>query len=156
LKCPNCGKQIAIEDANFCPYCAKPLKIIQKRTPFPTTAGILTIIGSCIAIVMGIIYLVAALFSVGYAYGYTYGYFYGLSVYYLITGILGIIAFAFGLTGGIFSLKRKRLAFSIFGMSLLIASGIMMAMPVWVFGLPIVVLSILSIIFVAISKGEFA
>ena len=152
MKCSNCGKQIAIEDANFCPYCAKPLKIIQKRTPFPTTAGILTIIGSCVAIAMGIIYLAAALFS----YGYAYGYIYGLSVYYLITGIFGIIAFAFGLTGGIFSLKRKRLAFSIFGMSLLIASGIMMAIPLWVFGLPIAVLSILSVIFVAISKGEFA
>jgi hypothetical protein len=101
---------------------------------------------------MGILYIARAFFS----YGYGYYFITGFDVYYFITGMLGIIAFAFGLTGGIFSLKRKRIAFSIFGMSLLITSGIMMTIPLWVFGLPIAVLSILGVIFAAISKGEFA
>jgi endogenous inhibitor of DNA gyrase (YacG/DUF329 family) len=152
LKCANCGKEVANEDAVFCPYCAKPVKALHKRTPFPLAAGILTIIGSCVAIGMGLLYIVAALTSWGYGYGYIDG----LNIYYVTTGIFGIISFSFGLTSGIFALKRRRIAFSIFGLSLLITAGIMMSIPVFVYGLPIAILSILSVIFVAISKAEFS
>jgi hypothetical protein len=133
-----------------------------KRTPFPSTAGILTIIGSCITITLSILLVAGTLYIV------VMGYF-GISparyLYNLIAGIFGIIAFAFGLTGGIFALRRRRIALSIFGISLLITSGIMMSLPFWVmgytisnwvWGLPIVILSVLSVIFVAVSKGEFS
>ena len=101
--------------------------------------------------------IAAALFSFAFSYefGYVYMNNYTINIFFLIAGIFGIIAFAFGLSGGIFSLKRRRLVFSVFGMSLLIASGIMMAIPVWVYGLPIATLLLLSVIFVAISKDEF-
>jgi membrane protein implicated in regulation of membrane protease activity len=70
------------------------------------------------------------------------------------------------LTGGIFSLKRKYFALSIIGMYLVFVSGVatMIAFALaeyssWVtglpFGLPVVILSILSVVFTSISKGEF-
>jgi hypothetical protein len=154
MKYANCGKKVTNEDLVLCPNCAKPIKALRKRTLFPKTAGILTITGSVLAIAISMLYLSAASISLGYRPGYINGlneYY----LYYLATGIFGTISFPFGLTSGIFALKHKRLAFSIFGLSLLITCGVMMSIPLFIFGLPILVLSILSIIFVVISKTEF-
>jgi hypothetical protein len=86
-------------------------------------------------------------------------------------GIFCVLAFAFGLTGGILTLKRRLFPLAIFGTSLVLASGFVIVMtfamgpfyahiyPNWaiilLFALPILVLSILSVVFTAISKGEF-
>jgi hypothetical protein len=129
----------------------KAIYILQniKRTPFPTTAGILTIIGSCLTIAITVLYFTSAYISL------TNRYFHGLASYYVITAIFGVVAFTFGFMGGILALKRRRIALSVFGISLLITSGIMMSIPLWFFGLPIAILSLLSVIFVAISRSEF-
>lgn len=82
-------------------------------------------------------------------------------------GICGILGFAFGLTGGILSLERKRFAISIFGTSFVLVSGFVTIigfasaaaygaeMAEVLFGLPPILLSILGIIFLGVSKGEF-
>ena len=79
-------------------------------------------------------------------------------------GIFGILGFAFGLTGGIFSIRRRRFGLSIFGMSLLIIMGFfVLLVPAlfgspfigFLFGMPMIIPSILSVIFVAVSKSEF-
>ena len=165
MKCSNCGKEVKDEEAIFCPHCAKPIKtVIQKHTPLPMTAGILTIIAACLIIAMGIVCVVEALTSYGQGYGY--GYIAGVNIFLWVTGIIGLIAFPTGLVGGIFSLKRRYVAIPIFGISLLITSGIFLAvlntsgallrLPIWIFGSTIVIFSVLSIIFVAISKEEFS
>jgi hypothetical protein len=154
MKCANCGKKATNEDATFCHFCAKPIKAPQKRTPFPKTAGILTITCSFLAVAISTLYLSAASMSLGYRPGYING-FNVYYLYYLATGIFGTFSFPFGLASGIFALKRKRLVFSIFGLCLLTACGVMMLIPLLIFGLPILVLSILSVIFVVISKAEF-
>lgn len=156
IKCLSCGKRADISDANYCPYCSKSLKM-QKNTPFPIVAGAFTTLASCMTLVIGIFFIAGALFSSVFAYefGTVWISNYPINVYLLVAGILEIIAFAFGLTGSIYSLKRRRLALSIFGMSLLLASGAMIALPMLIYGLPIAILSILSVIFVAISKSEF-
>ena len=79
-------------------------------------------------------------------------------------GVFGILVFAFGLTGGIFSIRRRRFGLSIFGMSLLTVMGFFMLLVPALFGelfgalllgMPIVIPSILSVIFAAVSKDEF-
>jgi len=79
-------------------------------------------------------------------------------------GVFGILVFAFGLTGGIFSIRRRRFGLSIFGMSLLTVMGFFVLLVpalfgelfgALLFGMPIVIPSILSVIFVALSEGEF-
>jgi len=78
----------------------------------------------------------------------------------LSVGIFAIVTFAFGLFAGISSLNRRFVAPSIFGLSLLIFSGILISIPIesltsWQVGLPITILSTIGIIFIAISKSEF-
>jgi hypothetical protein len=164
LYCPHCGKEILDEKAVYCPYCAKPLVlapqagVVRKRTGFPTAAGILTIIAACISIFIGTVGIIDLGTSFAYYYGFAYAFFF--------MGIFGILAFAFGLTGGIFSIKRIHFALSIVGISLVLVSGFVtiielaaMGNYAWVvgllFGLPIVLLSLLGVIFAGISKGEF-
>ncbi len=79
-------------------------------------------------------------------------------------GVFGLVVFAFGLTGGIYSIIRKHFGLSIFGMSLLTLMGFFrLLFPAlfgeWIIGLyagiPIIIPSILSVIFAAMSKDEF-
>lgn len=156
MNCPNCGKEILDEQATYCPYCAKPLippapaAKTMKRTGFPIAAGILTILAACVS------------FIIGFLFGFT-----GI-IAFLILGILDILAFAFGLTGGMFSLERTHFPLVIFGISFLLSSMVVSIIllratafaafqwGVWfLFSLPIIILSILGLIFAAISKREF-
>lgn len=126
LICPNCGKEFADEDADFCPKCGKSLApedemqqesidVQQKSTDLVLAAGILT--------------LISAAFSSGLGYIAIYQYMSLLSYYghdllqgFLIMGLFGIVASAFGLAGGMFMLKRKRIKLSMLGIILLVAS----------------------------------
>jgi predicted nucleic acid-binding Zn ribbon protein len=109
LNCPNCGKEILDEDATFCPKCGEPLEpedeMQQELTDLVLASGILTII--------------SAAFSSGVGYIALYQYMSLLSYYghdllqgFLILGVFGIVASAFGLVGGVFMLKRKRIKVS--------------------------------------------
>lgn len=135
-------------------YDAELKKKQRKTTLFPQVAGILTIVGSCIALALSLIYLSAATISQGFISGYINS-FNEYYIYYLTTGIFGAVTFPIELASGILALRRKRIAFSIFGSSLLAASGSLMARPHFFFGLPIFVLALLSVLFLAISKAEF-
>jgi hypothetical protein len=147
------------------------MKEPQKRTLFPRDAGILTVVASLIVLAEGIWFLYGDSQTWYFLHAYYYGWrVLGLSFfYYLAIGILGIISFFFGFASGIFISERKRIKFSLFGLSLLIACGVMIFSWIFIFGspslldillvssfsLPILVPSVLSVIFVAISKAEF-
>lgn len=113
-------------------------------------AGILTIIGSCFGIIAGLFYLLAFV-----AQFFSYWYAWMTILIYLIIGVFGILAFAFGLAAGIYALKRSHLSFALFGMSWMIASGILILLPLWFFGLPMVILAIISVVFTAIARSDF-
>jgi hypothetical protein len=124
----------------------QPPPLPRNRTSYPIAAGILTIIASCLALFTGIRVLRA------------------VGLLWVFMGIFGILVFAFGLTAGIFSINRRRFGLSKFGMSLLAAMGFfVLIVPALfgelffplLFGMPIIIPSILSIIFVSISKDEF-
>lgn len=161
MYCPYCGNEIRDEKAVYCPYCSKPVRdISRKKTGFPITAGILTILAACICSFVGVLFMGA------YVWYSVQVFHEGLEVF--ITGFFGILGFAFGLASGILSLRRKHFALSIAGLSLLILSGFVIifgfAMRGYrtalsdglIFGVPIIALAILSLIFVAISKQEFS
>jgi hypothetical protein len=170
LICPNCGKELTDEDAVFCPKCGKSLTpeseiqkdsidVKQKSTDLVLAAGILT--------------LISAAFSSGLGYIAIFQYISLLSYYghdllqgFLIMGVFGIIASAFGLAGGLFLLKRKRMKFSMFGVILLVASVFVTYVVIqnYQYGftdillfaeISIFILSIWSGVLVFSSKAEF-
>jgi len=138
----------------------------QERTDLVLAAGILTII--------------AAAFSAGLAYIEFFQYNYWFSYYnslvpnydpsplfgFLILGVFGIVASTFGLAGGIFMLKRKRIKVSMLGVILLLVSVFVTYiviqyyqygfMDILLFSeISILIFSILSGALVFTSKAEF-
>ena len=159
MKCPNCGNDVS-EDSDFCSNCGKS---IRKRKIYPLTAGILAIIGSCLTFFIGILLLIIASIEVQER---QFNYSHGLNTappfptYFLLIGIFAVVTFAFGLFAGLAAVNRKYVTPAIFGLSLLTASGILISLPInssatWELGLPIILLSVLSTVFVVISKSEF-
>jgi hypothetical protein len=165
LHCPRCDKAIP-EDAVVCPYCKTPIRIARqvevKKSGSPLIAGILEILSASICLIVGILGLVS--FMPYYNY-YYYSYY-----WLLIMGVFGVIGFIFGLTGGILAFKRTDFAIVVLGASTTMLSGLIsiiaLAMvsyatlpyQVLIFGflgVPIIVLSTLTLIFVAISRAEF-
>ena len=164
--CPRCGKSIVEDDAVFCPYCAMSLTAVSglplrvKRSGFSVAAGVLTIIGACVAAISGIVGMIGFYTTINYSYYYH-------SYESLAMGAFGILGCALGLTGGIFTLMRRRFALCITGMILIMISGFVTAgafvLILWngwgiglLFGLPSIFLSVLSIIFASVSRGDFA
>lgn len=168
--CPSCGKECLIQDAVYCSYCSKPLKL-HKRTPLPITAGVLTTLGSSIVVIAAVMAMISSLFYLVISYDFKISISF-TSGYLLFIGVLGIIAFAFGLGGGVNIFKRTNIVSSVFGLSLLIASGVMLSVsyiwianltnslfpmsPIWIIGFITIVLSVLGLIFIAISRKEFS
>lgn len=135
-------------------------KVRQRRTHFPIAAGIITIIASCVSCVFGII---GSGNVVGLAGGNAN--FDSWFLVWLLIGVLGFSGFAVGLSSGIFSLRRKRFMFALSGMSFLFVPSILITINFSAYrggmlfalflGLPMVLSLMFSIIFIAISKGEF-
>ena len=82
-------------------------------------------------------------------------------------GVLGLLSVPFGLAGGIMALRRKHFIISLVGVcfmivadSIILAATILMPYPGLriglVFGLPVLLLSKLSLILIASSKTEFS
>ena len=126
------------------------------RTWKPTTAGILTIISGCYGIGIG-----ASLATLGTSFTNIYPFLapylgdinvggipFDISGIGLIIGALGAASIVLGiiaLIGGIFALRRRVWGFAL--------AGAIVSLPLIPVG---TVLGILSIIFLAKSKGEFA
>ena len=170
MNCPNCGKEIVDEEDNFCPKCGKTLVpedemqqnlvvVQQLRTDLVLAAAILTIVSTA--------------FSIGLGYVAVYQYVTLVTYYghaplegFLILGILGIIAGAFGLTGGVLMLKRKQLKVAMLGIILLVVSvvGNYLTIQHYQYGFTEIILlsetaillfAILSGILILSSKSEF-
>jgi hypothetical protein len=162
LICNNCGRDITVEDALYCPYCALPLKLLKKRSGFPTAAGVLAFIAASIALIIG----AAGLITSGVALSQRYFYSSTPIILYLVMGIFNSFAFAFALAGGICAVRRKRFVVALTGAILLLVSGLVtlaaFAMQGYfaiilgaMFSLPVLIMALLATIFVAVSKGEF-
>ncbi len=132
-----------------------------KRSAFLTASGILAIIASCIVMLFGLLYLSVGIQYYGYGYGYNYSYYSNA----LISGVLGLLGFSFGLTAGILTLKRSQKILAIFGISFLFASSIASSLIVsnyigiggifTLFTIPTILLSILSLVFLGVAHNNF-
>ena len=163
MNCPNCGKEILDEDASFCPKCGESLapedEIQQKQTDLVLVAGMLTIISAAFSSGLGYIALYQYVSLISY-YGHS------LLQGFLILGVFGIVASAFGLAGGIFMLKRKVIKVSMLGVILLVVSVVVTYINIqhYQYGftdillfseISILIFSILSGALIFTSKAEF-
>ena len=160
MNCPHCSKEIQNKAAIFCPYCAKSLNYTSKSTGYRIPAVIFTILASLITISVGSLMFLGLINSNNYAYYDSW-----FQTAFLLGGI-NIICFVLGITGTILLIQRKNFKFSVLGISSLIIAGMATFFGIMItsdgrihsailFGVPIIVLSILGIIFTLISKKEF-
>lgn len=167
LTCPRCGRIARDESAVYCPFCGTVLRDKPvMMTGFPMAAGILAIIAACMCAAWGILGIAKFLDYMGY-HGYRY-YHYSLPIgLFLTDGVLGLLGFALGLSGGIMSLKRRNIALGILGACCMTYSGIAVTLAFglmgygllgWAYGLafgvPTIGLSVLSLIFIGVSRSE--
>lgn len=161
MNCPSCGDIVKDENALFCPYCANRLTMAKKRSSLQITSAVLTIVGACLTITSGFFGLVPYIATLGSS-----NYYYGLGSYFLAMGVFNTLSFPFGIMSGIFTLRRKHFWWSIIGTSLVLASGFLSIMSFssvgsvilvigFMFGLPVIVLALLGLIFGAVSRNEF-
>lgn len=168
MKCPHCGKEVADENAVFCPYCSKPLNP-KRHLSMPTASGTLTTISAIIVLLAGLLTISNALSTYG---GYGYGYVAGTNIFFWIAGIFEVVAFAVALAGATFQFRRRAFSGSILSDVLLIAAAAIVTGQAFLrvnlspsvtliyigylfLGIPLLALSILSIIFVAVAKTEY-
>ena len=154
------GKIQPVEEPLEKEYSKSSTPRTVKKTGFPIAAGILTIIAPSVIALVAVATLISAIQFLSYRQNM-------IDVGgFLAVSLLNFLAFAFGLTAGIFSLKRRQFGFSVIGVSLLLPAGFIKILgygltgSAWtqglLFGLSVVVLAILSIVFDSISKNEFA
>lgn len=78
----------------------------------------------------------------------------------LVSGVLGCVGFALGLTGGILSLKKTDFHLVAVGLALMMAAGISVAFSsdpaaFFIYGLPVLAFSIASAVLVSVNKRRF-
>jgi hypothetical protein len=138
----------------------------QDALKLPLLSGIFSIISAILVLLGGVVTIYGALITYG---GYGYGFIGGTNVFFWIVGVFEIIAFSVGLTGAIFQIKRQYFLGTIFSNILLIASAILLIAQAFfkigrmeltfsvllLLAVPILILTILSIVFIGMSKKEF-
>lgn len=157
-----------MEEANFCSNCGlKITELFSKRamSELVTAGGILVIISACVGFFSGVVGLaisISGLTSAGYSSSYYMPAYRSL----LLVSIFHLVGFGFGLAAGIQSLRGKEFKFVLVGISLLtlmgvsalivglIPSGTNILFAV-IFGVPIILLSLLGLIFIATKRSEF-
>ena len=159
----------------------------RRRNSFLLIAGILSIISSCFTIVAAIVLIRWAYFYDMYVFDTYVPYGVNPLTSVLVTLILaglGCLAFAFGLSAGIFSIRKIQRSLCLFGASILLVFGLLASVNFSVGGMPalgelnpdfnvhpvqfsicplsffalvspIIFLSAMSMIFVIIRKAEF-
>jgi hypothetical protein len=115
---------------------------------------VLTFVSALLTAAVSLVYFYSAYMSWGYRPMWVSGgniYF----VYYLATAIVGVAAAVLGLVAGAFLWRQKRRRLSFLGLGLLVVAGALMMFPLYFFGLPLLVLALAAIVFVAASKAQF-
>lgn len=140
--------------------------LTASRTGMLTASGVLLIIGSAIALIGGLFAFYVTSLSPVYYYYYPGSDGIAFAVL-MVAGIFGILGFALGLNSGIQCLRRKQFALSISGAALLLVAGVLHFVATIVFpyggsavftlffGIPITILAVLGLIFLALRKSEF-
>ncbi len=163
LNCPKCGKEIKDENAIYCPHCSKRLvESASRKTGFPIASDVLVIIAACFSIAPAKFGWDRVRYWLVTPPRY-YNEYYATADYLMLAA--GIAGFVLGLVGGIVALKRRKFALSIVGSAILTFSGLLVTIAFGIndlarfavlFGMPIFIPGLLSLILTAISKNEFS
>jgi hypothetical protein len=127
--------------------------VVPETWTLPIAAGVLTVIAACISFLLGFASLLSCLKSQA-------------TSDYLTIGIFGLLTFAFGLATGIMSLRRRLHTLTIFGLSFTLFIGFLAVIAgefehhsEWInsliFAVSMVILSLLSVIFIAEAEEHF-
>jgi hypothetical protein len=129
-------------------FLAVPVQTAEvvRGTSLRTAAGVLTVMAATMIVMLWIVgFLLADFFQ----------------------GFFGVVAFVFGLVAAIFTLKRRHFALSMLGTGLVLFYGLVMMSGVWTYRygilsffviivvLPMIFLSFLGVVFLAVSRREF-
>jgi len=145
--CSACNEEIE-EGKNFCPNCGKKVKKIENKTGKPIAGGILLIIAAVFC-------LIATVYSILFLDQHNN------IIFLIIQLIFGLWGTGVGLMGGIDSIRRSHFVSTIIGSSFVIVAacinfaGIFYNIVFLIFGIIILILSILSTVLIATSKNEF-
>lgn len=157
----------------YCPECGKKIKNTNKaeiehykKNNFLKASGILTSNAASLCFLIGVIGLLAVSSGVWNYYQQSYyeydpqPYHYNVPMpQYVLTAAFGFFAFVFGLISGILILIKKLYSLTLIGQIFIIIAAIMLlTVEFWFFillGIPILVMTILSIVFTSISQKEF-
>ena len=166
---PRCERITRDEGAAYCPFCGSVLRDKPAgRTVFLMAAGILAIITVCMCAAWGISGIAKFLDYMGYYYSMGYYSYYLPIGLFLTDGVLGLLGFALGLSGGIMWLRRRNIALGMVGACCMMFSGIAVTLAFglmgygllgWAYGLtfgvPTIIGSVLSLVFIGVSRSEF-
>jgi hypothetical protein len=125
------------------------------KTGFPIASGVLTIIASSMVMLFSGMFLVGGIQTLSSRSSPQVASLVG-------DGVFGIVVFAFALTGGIMTLRRKNFVLAILGACFLITKGCTFIVATGgvllgsVLGIVTLALSIIGLIFVSISYKEFS
>jgi len=138
---------------------------IGKESGLPIAGGILMIVAAILSLLVG--------YSIQPWIYYLYGFVDFVVTWWLfiVTWWLGIVGFAFGLASGVLMIKKRSLALALVGMVILLIVGILPLL--WgfvvveflreslinmfcIYGVPIIIFAVLSIIFAVASRKKFA
>ena len=138
----------------------------KDTSKLPFLSGVFSLVSAILVLLAGAVTIYGALITYG---GYGYGFIGGTNVFFWIVGVFEIIVFAVGLTGAIFQIKKQYFLGTIFGNILLMASAVLLIAQAFfkigrmeltfavllLLAVPILILTILSIVFIVMSKKEF-
>ncbi|MEM3437110.1 MAG: hypothetical protein QXP55_01045 [Nitrososphaerales archaeon] len=129
----------------------------SKEDGLSISSGILTIVAASLGLIMGI--------NLPYFWFYEF-------LYDLFPRWLSIIGFAFGITSGVLMIKRKSFALALLGIIILMIVGTLPLLwgfiypeeflrnswirTFYIYGVPIIILSALSIVFAFASRKSFS
>lgn len=156
VPCPKCGKEVPSRDYAYCPFCGARMKVAPGVAGSPVIGGILAVVASCASFFIGVFCLMLMA-----------QWYFPWRFQYLLACLLSLVGFGFGLTAGVDAFKRRRYAYVVSGLLLLLLSSLvniafLAAIPghagtefFIICNAPIILLTPPSIIYIVTAKEEF-
>jgi len=141
------------------------LQCAEKRSSYPGAAGVLILITASLAFLIGVFSLASYVSALAYSRPYS-GSVYSYNLVYVGEGVFNIVAFLFGLIGSICAIKRKKFTIALLGATFILAATLVSLLPfvnvayflafnTLLYVAPMFIMSIISLVFIGVSKKEF-
>jgi len=154
----------------YCPFCGTKAEIEPFRRPkLLTIAGLTATTAACVSIIGGLLSLMTAYYLLLF-YAATGQYDFGMFLLFVTLGLINFTGFVLGSTAGIYSWRKRSFRSAVVAIALLPFVGLLNLMVLnaphegaygagsflaWIIGVPIIIFSLLSLIFTVIKQQEF-